>query len=72
MAKSGRISTRKGIESDVDSDDEVLSKRPRIESDQNEAFDSESKSCENSDSKMTKRMYWACPNKCDHFVQFYT
>ncbi|RNA20553.1 hypothetical protein BpHYR1_038685 [Brachionus plicatilis] len=64
MAKSGRISTRKGIESDEDSKDEVLSKRPRIESVQNEAFDSESKSCEKCGSKMTKRRYCACPNKC--------
>ncbi|RNA10264.1 hypothetical protein BpHYR1_026770, partial [Brachionus plicatilis] len=57
-------SSPKGIESDEDSEDEVLSKKPRIESDQNEAFDSESKSCENCGSKMTKRRYWACPNKC--------
>ena len=55
-------SSPKGIESDEESEDEVLSKRPRIESDQNEAFDSES--CENCDSKMTKKKYSACPNKC--------
>ncbi|RMZ98663.1 hypothetical protein BpHYR1_050166 [Brachionus plicatilis] len=57
-------SSPKGFESDEDSEDEVLSKRPRIESDQNEAFDRESKSCENCGSKMTKRRYWACSNKC--------
>ena len=55
-------SSLKGIEPDKDSEDKVLSKRPRIESDQNEAFDSES--CENCGSKMTKRKYWVCPNIC--------
>ncbi|RNA04761.1 hypothetical protein BpHYR1_038130 [Brachionus plicatilis] len=51
-------SVPKGIESDEDPEDEVLS---RIESDSNEAFDSESKSCE-CDSKMMKRRYWAYSN----------
>ncbi|RNA14622.1 hypothetical protein BpHYR1_047378 [Brachionus plicatilis] len=37
-----------------DSEDELLSKRPRIESDQNEAFDSESKSCENCGNGLTR------------------
>ncbi|RNA11170.1 hypothetical protein BpHYR1_050991 [Brachionus plicatilis] len=55
----------------TDSEDEFLSKRPRIESDQNEAFDSDSKSCENCGSKMTKRRYWACPNKCAYSLNIF-
>ncbi|RNA29152.1 hypothetical protein BpHYR1_043138 [Brachionus plicatilis] len=52
----------KGIESDDDSSDEIIqenvSKRPKIDSVTQEMF------CEKIRVKMTKRRYWACPNKC--------
>ncbi|RMZ96092.1 hypothetical protein BpHYR1_030816 [Brachionus plicatilis] len=57
-------SAPKGIESDDDSNDESIqenvSKRPRIDS----VTRGQEMFCKKCGVKMTKRRYWACPNKC--------
>ncbi|RNA04097.1 hypothetical protein BpHYR1_014531 [Brachionus plicatilis] len=59
----------KGIESDDDSNDESIqenvSKRPRIDS----CTQGQENFCEKCGVKMTKRRYWACPNKCGYIKE---
>ncbi|CAF0981464.1 unnamed protein product, partial [Brachionus calyciflorus] len=53
----------KGIQSNEETDEENLPKRSRIEPEEIQS-QTASKSCDKCCSKMTKRRYWACPNKC--------